>query len=63
MRDTADLLITPSVQHYEVTDFDRFAELVEAGYQHTMKVLEEADKDPALKAKLWHETVPSDPAQ
>jgi predicted acylesterase/phospholipase RssA len=53
LRDTAELLITPAVQRYEVTEFDRFHELVETGYRHTVEVLEQARNNPGLKAKLW----------
>lgn len=52
-RATADLLISPPVRHFKVTDFDRFDELVEVGYRHTMEVLEAAEKDAALRSKLW----------
>jgi predicted acylesterase/phospholipase RssA len=52
-RETADLLITPPVQQFSVTDFDLFDELVEAGYRHTMSVLEATAKDPELKQKFW----------
>ncbi len=51
-RDKADLLITPPVQHFKVTDFERFDEIVDAGYRHTMQVLEEIDKNPALKSRV-----------
>ena len=53
LRDTAELLITPAVQSYEVTDFNRFYELVDTGYSHTMELLEQAEKNPELKSKLW----------
>lgn len=53
-RQMADLLLVPPVKQFKVTDFQRFDEIVEIGYRHTMEVLETAAKDPSLKAKLWH---------
>ena len=39
-RDRTDLLIQPPVQKFKVTDFDDFDRIVEAGYRHTVQVLE-----------------------
>ena len=40
-REKTDLLIQPPVQSFKVTDFDHFDDIVEAGYRHTMKILEQ----------------------
>lgn len=53
-RQMADLLLLPPVKQFKVTDFERFDEIVDIGYRHTMEVLETAAEDPSLKAKLWH---------
>ena len=52
-RELADFIVIPPVTEFKVAAFDRFDELVETGYRHTMEALEAAEKDPVLKSKLW----------
>lgn len=51
-RELADFIVMPPVKAFKGTDFNRFDELVETGYRHTMEKLEAAEKDPVLKSKL-----------
>ncbi len=47
-REKADWVIQPPVAGFGLVDFDRFEELVNLGYRHTVRELEAMGKDPAL---------------
>jgi len=48
----ADLLITPPVSTFGLTEFTAFDRIVELGYRHTVRLLEELDKNPDGKTKI-----------
>src|SRR5439155_14996081 len=57
-REQADLLITPPVAKYRVTDFDRFDAIVEQGYRHTMLELQALESNPDMM-KNPHDAAPA----